>query len=199
MKSTSSHHSDPSTPMQTKSSPTSSQAKSSSAQTSKHAVRFIFVGVALTVFNYVVYSLLANLIIKNSDLLWLSTLISTFTTTIVAYFMHSRITWKERTVTRASVYKFFIWNLLLTFPIGPGLTQFFSLFTPLYELAFNICQALHLDFTYTFVQSTGAFVLTTAVTMILNFLLYDKFVFGQSQKSQKSQKSQTFNQQEDKS
>lgn len=150
----------------------------SDTKTSKHAIRYIFVGITLTVFNYILYTILANLIFKNSELLWLSTLISTLVTTILAYIMHSKITWKERRVTKSSIYKFFIWNLLLTFPIGPGLTQFFSIFTPVYEFAFNICQNLHIDFSYEFVQSTGAFVFTTIVTMILNFLFYDKFVFG---------------------
>ena len=148
------------------------------AKTSQHAVRYVFVGITLTVFNYVLYTILANLIFRNSDLLWLSTLISTLATTILAYIMHSKITWKERHVTKSSIYKFFIWNLLLTFPIGPGLTQLFSLFNPLYEFVFNICQNLHIDFSYDFIQSTGAFVFTSITTMILNFLFYDKFVFG---------------------
>ena len=150
----------------------------SDVKASRHAVRYLIVGILLTVFNFGLYSILANLIFRNSDLLWLSNLISTLITTIVAYISHSKITWKERKVTTTAIYKFFIWNLLLTFPINPGLTQLFSLFTPIYEFAFNICQNLHLDFTYEFVQSTGAFILTTFVTMILNFLFYDKFVFG---------------------
>lgn len=157
-------------------------------KTSAHATRYVFVGIFLTVFNYILYTILANLIIKNNDLLWLSTLISTLVTTIVAYFMHSKITWKERNITKTAIYKFFIWNLLLTFPIGPGLTQLFSLFTPLYELAYNICQNLHIDFSYEFVLSTGAFVLTTAVTMIMNFLFYDKFVFGEKKSKKEEQK-----------
>lgn len=159
----------------------------SDVKTTKHATRYLFVGIFLTVFNYIFYTILSNLVIKNNNLLWLSTLISTFITTIVAYLMHSRITWKERHVTKSAIYKFFIWNLLLTFPIGPGLTQFFTLFTPLYEFTFNICQNLHLDFSYEFILTTGAFVLTTAVTMVMNFLLYDKFVFGKSKKIEKEE------------
>lgn len=154
----------------------------SDVKTTTHATRYLLVGISLTVFNYVLYTILSNLIIKNTDLLWLSTFIATFITTILAYILHSKITWKERNITKASIYKFFIWNLLLTFPIGPGLTQFFSLFTPFYEFIYNICQNLHIDFSYDFVLTTGAFVLTTAVTMIMNFLLYDKFVFGKEKK-----------------
>ena len=157
--------------------------KESDVKTTKHVTRYFFVGVSLTVFNYAFYSVLANLIIKNNDLLWLSTLISTLVTTIVAYISHSKITWKERTITKTAKYKFFIWNLLAAFLVGPVLTQLFSMITPLYDFAYNIFQAIHINFSYDFVQSTGAFILTSGVIMIINFLFYDKFVFGKSKKS----------------
>ena len=159
--------------------------KSTTTKTSQHAMRYLIVGMILTIFNYTLYSILANLVFNNSDLFWLASLIATAITTILAYILHSKITWKERSVTKTSIYKFFIWNGLLTFPISPSLTQLFVLFTPLYEFAYNICQNLHLDFTYEFVQSTGIFILTTAVIMVMNFLLYDKFVFGNKNKEKK--------------
>ena len=153
-------------------------------KTSQHAKRYLVIGIILTIFNYGFYTILSNFIFKNPDLLWLATFIATAATTILAYILHSKITWKERNISKTAIYKFFIWNGLLVFPIGPGLTQFFALFTPLYELAYNICQNLHLDFSYEFVQSTGAFVLTACVTMVMNFLLYDKFVFGKKSKKE---------------
>ena len=152
------------------------------SETKKHAGRYLIVGITITIFNYGLYTILANLIIKNNDLLWLSTFISTFITTILAYILHSKITWKERSIEKAAIYKFFIWNALLTFPIGPGLTQFFTIFTPIYEFAYNIFQNMHIDFSYEFVLTTGVFVFTSATTMIMNFLLYDKFVFGKNPK-----------------
>ena len=147
-------------------------------KTSKHAARYLIVGLSVTIFNYVLYTLLSNVIINNNDFLWLSTLISTAITTIVAYILHSKITWKERNITKTAIYKFFIWNAILTVAIGPGRTQLFSLLTPLYDLAFNISSAINLPFTYEFVLTTGDFVLTSAVIMLINFLFYDKFVFG---------------------
>ncbi|MBR3252681.1 GtrA family protein [Candidatus Saccharibacteria bacterium] len=150
----------------------------------RHATRYFIVGISLAIFNFVFYTILANLIINNNDFLWVSTLISTLVTTILAYILHSKITWKERNVTKSSVYKFFIWNALLTFPIGPGLTQLFSLFTPAYELAYNIFQNIHIDFSYEFVQSTGTFVFTSFVIMVVNFTLYDRFVFGKTKKEE---------------
>lgn len=146
--------------------------------TSRHAGRYLVIGITITIFNFGLYSILANLIINNNDLLWLSTLISTLASTILAYFLHSKITWKERPLTKTAIYKFFIWNLATAIFIGPFFTQLFSLITPLYDLAFNIFQSLNISFTYDFVQSTGAFVLTAIVTTILNFFFYDRFVFG---------------------
>ena len=145
--------------------------------TSRHATRYFFVGVGVTLFNYALYAILANLVIKNNDLLWLSNFIATAVTTIVAYFAHSKITWKERHVTKASIIRFFIWNAMLTIAIAPGFTQLFSFFTPLYDFIYNITTTLHLPFSYEFVLTTGAFILTSIVILILNFLFYDKFVF----------------------
>ncbi|MBQ1373187.1 GtrA family protein [Candidatus Saccharibacteria bacterium] len=147
-------------------------------KTSRHAIRYLIVGICVTGFNYALFAILSNLVIKNNDLIWLSNFIATAVTTIVAYFAHSKITWKERTVTKHSIIRFFIWNAILTIAIAPAFTQLFSLFTPLYEFAFNITSAIHLPFTYEFVLTTGAFVLNSVVIMILNFLFYDRFVFG---------------------
>ena len=156
----------------------SEEPKSTEVKTFKHAARYIFVGITITIFNFVFYSLLANIIINNNDLLWLSSLISTTASIIVAYILHSKITWKERGVTKTTIAKFFIWNILLAIAIGPWLTQLFSLITPLYEFAFNITNAIHLPFSYEFVLTTGVFALTSLVVMILNFFFYDRFVFG---------------------
>ena len=148
-------------------------------KTSTRAGRYLIVGVLLTVFNYSLYSIIANLIIKNNDFLWASTLMSTLVTTFVAYISHSKITWKERKIGKTAIYKFFIWNLTFAFAVGPWITQLFSFITPLYDFAHNICQNIGIGFTYDFVQSTGAFALTSLVIMVLNYLFYDKFVFGE--------------------
>jgi putative flippase GtrA len=153
-------------------------------KTSKLAGRYLIIGIILTVFNYILYTILAR-IINNNNILWVSTLISTTFTIFLAYILHSRITWKERDPGKLGVYKFFIWNIIIAVAISPFLTWVFSLITPLYEFAYNISSAIHLPFDYDFVQSTGAFVLTTIITMILNFLFYDKFVFGKKKEEEK--------------
>lgn len=142
-----------------------------------HASRYVVIGVIVTLFNFILYTVLARLI-NNNSLLWLATLIATFVTIFVAFFLHSHITWKERNPGKLGIYKFFIWNLLSAFAIGPFCTWIFSGFTPLYEFGFSISSAMHLPFDYDFIQSTGAFVLTSGVAMILNYLFYDKLVFS---------------------
>ena len=149
-------------------------------KTSRHASRFFIIGVILAIFNYGLYTIIANLIINNNDYLWLSSFIASAFTTILAYILHSKITWKERRPGKYGIYQFLIWNILLTVVINPLFTQLVSYITPLYDVAFNISQTLNLPFTYEFVQSTGAFILTAIVTMILNFFFYDKFVFNKS-------------------
>ena len=153
---------------------------SKDVKNSTHATRYLIIGTCLALFNYGSYAILANLIINNNDLIWLSTFIATAITTILAYILHSKITWKERPITKTAIYKFLIWNILLTILINPVLTQLFSYITPLYDFAFNIFQNLHIPFTYDFTLTTGAFVLTAIVTTILNYLFYDKFVFGKA-------------------
>ena len=59
-------------------------AKQADVKTSKHAVRYLIIGTSLTIFNYAFYAILANVIIQNNDLLWLSTLIATAITKIGA-------------------------------------------------------------------------------------------------------------------
>ena len=154
--------------------------QTSDVKTSQHAVRYFFVGLGVTLFNYILYAIFSNFIIKDNNFIWLSSLISTAITTIVAYIAHSKITWKERCVTKFSIIRFFIWNAIFAFAFNPVLTQLFSLFTPLYDFAYNISTSLHLPFTYEFVLTTGAFVLTGVVAMIINFFFYDKFVFGKT-------------------
>ncbi len=152
--------------------------------TSKHAARYIIIGTFLAFFNYGLYTVLSNFIINNNNLIWLSSFISTAITTVLAYILHSRITWKERPISKTAIYKFFIWNIILTVAIYPVLTQLFSYLTPLYVFAYSITSFLRIPFTYEFVLTTGAFVLTTIITTLMNYFLYDKFVFGKS-KNQK--------------
>ncbi len=157
----------------------SHQNSTDQTSTSKRVGKFFVVGVTLALLNYLFYTFLALVIIKNNELLWLSSLISTSVTTVLAYILHSKITWQERRPTKTGVVNFFVWNALLAIVISPFFTWFFGLFTTLYEFALQISETLHLSFNFDFIESTGIFVLVNIVVMFLNYFFYDRLVFGQ--------------------
>lgn len=145
----------------------------------KRTGKFAIIGIILALFNFAIYTFLARVVFNSNELLWLDSIISYLLATILAYILHSKITWKERTPTKTGVIMFFIWNFITALAISPFFTLLFGLITPLYEFAHNISSAIGLPFDYNFVESTGIFCLTTLVTMIFNYIFYDKLVFGE--------------------
>lgn len=154
----------------------------------KKVFKFIGVGLSVTVIEYIIYTILVMVIFGgNTEMAPLATGLSGAVAMIVAFVMHSKITWRERNPGKFGVVKFFAWNILLVALIRPGLAAFFELLTGLYQFAFMITDAIHLPFSYDFVESTGIYVLVTAVAMVLNFIFYEKIVFGTKVKIEKKQ------------
>lgn len=148
------------------------------SKTTARASKYVVIGIILTIFNFIIYTFLARVIIQNNNYLWLATAIAYALATVLAYFLHSKITWQERPVTKHGVLMFFVWNIVTALFISPFFTWLFGFITPVYEFAFNISSALHLPFDYNFIESTGVFCFATLITMIFNYLFYDKLVFG---------------------
>lgn len=145
----------------------------------KKVFKFIGVGLAITVIEYIIYTILMMAVFSgNAEMAPLTTGISGAIAMIVAFIMHSKITWRERDPGKLGIVKFFAWNILLVSLIRPALAALFELPVGLYQFAYMITSAIHLPFDYDFVQSTGIYVLMTAVTMTLNFICYEKVVFG---------------------
>ena len=155
----------------------------------RHASKYFIVGLVVTLFNYIVYTIINQTVLTDPNLLWLDSLISCVITTFFGYLLHSKITWRERHPTRTSILKFFIWNLFMALAINPLFTWLFGFLDPIYQFAFNISSALHLPFDYNFIESTLIFCLTGFVVMILNFLFYDRIVFS-SQNNPKKEATQ---------
>ena len=151
----------------------------------KQKGRYLIFGVLNTAINYGMYEALALLVFTAENQLWIATLISGAVSIFVGYFLHSKFTWKDREVGKKELGKFFIWNVIMNIAVRPALTWFFGLFGFLYKFAFDICQAIGIGFSYEFVESTGNYVLMTAVVMVINFLVYNKFVFGKTKTSSK--------------
>lgn len=149
--------------------------------------KFIGVGVAATLIDYAVYSLVVMVIFGgNTNFAWAGAVSSGVVATFAAFFMHSKITWKDKDPGKYGIIKFFAWNAFVVIAIRPVLTLFFGLLIGLYQFAFMIFDGVGVGFSYEFVESTGIYVLMTAVTMTLNFIFYDKIVFGKKKVAAKS-------------
>ena len=140
----------------------------------KRVGTFVWVGVVLTIIDYLICELITFIFFKDADKTNIAAAISGALVTILAYFMHSRITWKGREITKLNVVKFFVWNIFVMVLVRPFAIDLFSKFTWLYDFAHSL---LSWAFSHEFVTSTGTYVLATIVTMTLNFLFYDRFVF----------------------
>ena len=156
------------------------RSKSTKTKSTIRIGKFAIIGAILALCNFAIYTFLARVIFNSNELLWLDSIISYALATILAYILHSKITWKERPVTKRGIIMFFFWNGVTALAISPFFTWLFGFITPVYQFAHQICNNLHIPFDYNFVESTGIFCFTTAVTMILNYLFYDKLVFGSS-------------------
>ena len=142
----------------------------------KRVGTFVWVGVVLTIIDYLICELITFIFFKDADKTNIAAAISGALVTILAYFMHSRITWKGREITKLNVVKFFVWNIFVMVAIRPFTIDLFARMTWLYDFAHSL---LSWVFSHEFVTSTGTYVLATVVTMILNFLFYDRFVFAE--------------------
>lgn len=155
------------------------RSKKKASKTIFRASKYTIIGILLTLLNFAIYTTLARTVFGNTnELLWLDTIISYLVATVAAYFLHSKITWRERHPGKKGIFIFFAWNIITSVAISPFLTWLFGFIKPLYEFAFTISSNLHLPFDYEFIESTGIFCFTTLITMILNYLCYDKIVFG---------------------
>ena len=141
-------------------------------------LKFVIVGIILTLTQYLFYTFLVHVIFNNNDLLWLCSGISYIFATILAFILHSNITWKERKPTTHGIIMFFVWNAITAFAIAPFFTWLFKFNQPIHNFLYSISFGMGFSFTYEFVESTTIFIFVTLITLTLNFLFYDRLVFG---------------------
>ena len=84
--------------------------KSGSTKTGARVGKFAVIGIVLTLFNFAIYTSLARLVFKDNSWLWVASAISYTASALLAYVLHSKITWKERPITKRGVAMFFLWN-----------------------------------------------------------------------------------------
>lgn len=143
----------------------------------KKVGRFVLVGVAGTLFDFAIYTVLSRTLLQDKEWLWLVSLISAGFATILNYFLHKNITWKGRGANFGTVTRFLGWNGVVLGIVRPVLIWLFGSLTRLYGWAFMVSSWLRLPFTLDFITKTGIFGLAAVVVMVINFLGYEKFVF----------------------
>ena len=153
----------------------------------KRMIRYFFLGLFNTVIGYAIYEAFALTLFKDEKL-WIATLISGVISVFTGYYIHSHYTWKERKLGKEQAFRFLLWNVITSVAIKPVLTSIFELMNFLYKFAHSIFEAIHIPFSYDFVKSTGVFVLMTAVIMIINYLVYDRFVFWKKKEDKNGEK-----------
>ena len=142
-------------------------------------VRYFVSGVAATLVDYGIYEILVLLIFKSTGTVGIAAAVAGIAGVLVAYWLHKNITWRDRDPGKYGPLKFVIWNILIMVGFRPILATGLTTLTGLYEWAFGVCQWLNLPFNYEFVMSTGLYVLMTVVTAIINFIFYERVVFGE--------------------
>ena len=97
--------------------------------TTKRVGKFTIIGIVLSIFNFLVYTFLARIIFSGNELLWLDSMISYALATILAYLLHSKITWKESYPGQSGIIKFFLWNFITALLVSPFFTWLFGFLT----------------------------------------------------------------------
>lgn len=145
----------------------------------KRVFKYIGVGVTATLVDFAVYTTLVAMFQHEASLRGVAQTIAGVVSTIAAYFMHSRITWKEHDPGQRGVAMFFLWNALTVLVIRNALFKVFGAWTGVYQVAYDL---LSWAFDYDAVETLGIYGLTTVVTMTLNYLVYDRLVFGKDKR-----------------
>lgn len=154
----------------------------------RHAVKYALVGVFITLFDFVVYTVLVKLVFRTNDALEISTAVATVLATILAYILHSRITWRDRKPAKFGVVKFFLWNGLVAVVLKPFTAWAVGMWTGLFQFALTVSEWLRLPFGYETIEYLGVYGIATLVIMILNYFFYDKLVFGSEKKAVETRK-----------
>lgn len=151
-------------------------------------LKFAGVGFLAAIIDYAVYEVCVLAIFSELSFKQpLSIVVAGAVSTIAAFFLHSNITWKERDPGKLGIFKFFLWNILIIEILRPQLTVLFDLelFHHFYQFVYMLVGWIPLFSSYDFVSSTTSYVLITIITMTLNFIFYEKFVFGSKKQGEK--------------
>jgi putative flippase GtrA len=142
-------------------------------KTHKRVGIFALVGVANTIFDYILFMIFANFLSNE-----IASICSATFAMVVSFFLHKKFTWGDRETSRASIAQFLIVTAFVMWGVRTvviwGLTAASTGFMePLYQFAHWVLRFL----SYDFVVKTGIFGIATLVTLTLNYFLYNKIIF----------------------
>jgi putative flippase GtrA len=135
---------------------------------------FAVVGAVNTLFDYILFMIFATFLGNVA-----ASMVSAAFAMIVSFFLHKKFTWGDRKTSRASMIQFLVVTAIVMWGIRPlligGLTAASTGFMePLYGFAHFILSF----FSYDFVVNTGIFAIATLVTLTVNYIIYNKFIFS---------------------
>jgi putative flippase GtrA len=143
----------------------------------RRPLTFIWVGVVLSAANFLIYILLTHTFLRDESAIPAASAVAYVLSAVIAYLMHKSITWKDRAPSKATTIKFFVTNLIVGFVLTPVISWIFLSLTGIYEFAFAISSFLHLPFSLDLITKIGVWGFTNAITMTINYIVYNKIVF----------------------
>ncbi len=146
----------------------------------KRPVVFLGVGIANTLLDFGFYTLLTLTVLRGHGQIALAGIISGTFALLCAFLTHSLITWRGRQIGAKTVGKFVVFTGFGMWVIRPLLLTWFIMLGGFYAWVHGISQGLHLPFSYEFVANTGAFGFMAVIVLIYNYVVYDRFVFGEA-------------------
>ncbi len=142
---------------------------------------FLVVGVVNTLLDFTFYTLLSQMIFKDS--IGVAGIVSGTIALFIAFLTHSFITWRGTEISHKTLLRFFVVTGFGMWIIRPLLLSLFITLTSFYYWVHTISFTLGLPFSYDFVAKTGAFGFMVIIVLIYNYFTYDRLVFKNSNQS----------------
>ena len=147
---------------------------------SRRPIIFIAVGIFNTLADFLVFTLITQTILKQN--IALAGFLSGTIALLMAYVTHSKVTWRERSMSRISIIKFFAVTGFGMWAIRPILLLIFSRMVMVFDFSHKILSSFGLPLSYSFIANSISFCLMVFVVLIYNYLSYDRFVFNETKK-----------------
>lgn len=154
------------------------QLSNTLANKSRRPIIFLAVGIFNTLADFLVFTLITQTIFEQN--IALAGFLSGTLALLVAYATHSKVTWRERSMSRISILKFFVVTGFGMWVIRPTLLLIFSRMVTAFDFSHKISSSLGLPFNYGFIVNSISFCLMVIVILIYNYLSYDRLVFNET-------------------